>query len=153
MSSHRTSHPDEQDPWYSEGLQFECTRCGKCCGGEPGYVWVDSAEIVALAARFEMSAKTFKKEYTRRARKGRWRGVTLLEKENYDCIFWENGSGCTVYEDRPRQCRTYPFWRRVLASPQTWRDESEECPGMDRGPVRDLVQITTAVRNDGLPPD
>ena len=30
-----------QQAWYSEGLRFECTQCGACCSGEPGYVWVD----------------------------------------------------------------------------------------------------------------
>ena len=26
--------------WYRDGLRFECTRCGACCTGAPGYVWV-----------------------------------------------------------------------------------------------------------------
>ena len=31
------------EPWYRDGLRFECTRCGHCCTGAPGYVWVDAA--------------------------------------------------------------------------------------------------------------
>src|SRR5262249_20146618 len=37
------------EPWYHEGLQFRCTRCGKCCTGEPGNVWENDDEIAAIA--------------------------------------------------------------------------------------------------------
>ena len=36
------------DPWYADGLRFECTQCGDCCSGEPGYVWVDEDEIESM---------------------------------------------------------------------------------------------------------
>src|SRR5262249_1390597 len=37
------------EPWYQDGLRFECTRCGKCCSGFPGFVWVSEAELQAIA--------------------------------------------------------------------------------------------------------
>ena len=36
-------------PWYADGLRFACTQCGNCCTGEPGFVWVNDAEIAAIA--------------------------------------------------------------------------------------------------------
>ncbi len=36
-------------PWYQDGLRFTCTMCGKCCTGDPGYVWVTDEELAALA--------------------------------------------------------------------------------------------------------
>lgn len=30
--------------WDKSGLRFECVMCGKCCGGEPGSVWVSEQE-------------------------------------------------------------------------------------------------------------
>ena len=36
-------------PWYRDGLAFSCTRCGACCTGAPGYVWVSAEEIEQLA--------------------------------------------------------------------------------------------------------
>ena len=37
--------------WYADGLHFTCQQCGRCCTGEPGYVWVSRAEL-RLIARF-----------------------------------------------------------------------------------------------------
>ena len=42
-------------PWYADGLQFECTQCGDCCTGAPGYVWVNKSEIEALAAEGQLT--------------------------------------------------------------------------------------------------
>jgi Fe-S-cluster containining protein len=141
-----TTDGDEQ-PWYQEGLRFECTRCGNCCGGAPGFVWVTDEEIGALARRRGEDETVFRKRYTRRVR---GMGISLTETDNYNCIFYDNHRGCTVYEDRPRQCRTWPFWGRVVASPATWEIEASDCPGMNQGQRHDLVQIETLRRSDGL---
>ena len=59
-----------------------------------------------------MSEESFRRRYTEDVYR---RGVTLVEKaDNHDCIFYDRQRGCTVYEDRPRQCRTWPFWRPLL---------------------------------------
>ncbi len=36
-------------PWYQFGLRFQCTGCGDCCTGAPGYVWINKAEIKAMS--------------------------------------------------------------------------------------------------------
>ena len=54
--------------------------------------------------------------------------LARLEKDNYDCILWENG--CSLYEHRPSQCRTYPFWAWIVKDKETWDDVATECPGM-----------------------
>ena len=56
---------EKQKPWYSEGLRFECTQCGACCSGEPGYVWVDEAEIAAMADEMNMSVESFEHKFVR----------------------------------------------------------------------------------------
>ena len=43
------------EPWYRDGLRFECTRCGACCTGAPGYVWVTPEGMNGLAT-FTMGA-------------------------------------------------------------------------------------------------
>lgn len=142
--------PREKEPWFKDGLRFECTRCGKCCGGAPGHVWVTDTEIAALGRRFGMTEREFARRYTRRV--GRHR-VSLTETEDYDCIFFDSERGCTVYEDRPRQCHTYPFWGHALASPVTWETEARECPGIGEGRRWSLVKIQTLAKRDGLPED
>lgn len=136
------------DPWYADGLKFSCTQCGRCCGGAPGDVWISEAEIEQLARRLGMDGESFRRKYTRTVRR---RGVSLVEKANYDCIFFDKKRGCTVYEDRPLQCRTWPFWRANLRSEEDWAEESRMCPGMDRGQVFAADEIARIAADDGLP--
>jgi Fe-S-cluster containining protein len=125
------------DPWYKGGLRFECTGCGNCCTGAPGYVWVNSREIEALAGHLAMSVEEFGRRYLRRVRDR----YSLLERSNGDCIFFREGKGCTVYQARPRQCRTFPFWPEHLRSPSTWEELKASCPGAGLGRLHPPEEI------------
>lgn len=139
------------DPWYADGLRFSCTRCGHCCTGEPGFTWVDDDEIDAISERLGVDRATFLRTYTRRAWRGGRELVTLKEKTNHDCVFWAEGVGCTVYEDRPRQCRTWPFWRSNLAERSDWDEAAKGCPGMNQGEQHPAERIAATAADDGLP--
>jgi Fe-S-cluster containining protein len=130
------------DVWYADGLRFECTRCGACCTGAPGYVWVDDAEITALAKFRGDPVRQFVPLYTRPARGKR----TLKEKANGDCVFWEAGRGCTVYPVRPKQCRTWPFWASNVETPEAWERTTQICPGSGRGDLIPVEEITRRVK-------
>ncbi len=132
--------------WYQEGLRFECTQCGKCCGGEPGTVLVSPAEVQRLADSLGISLQEFSDKYTRTLPSGR---LSLRERSNYDCVFFKRGQGCTVYPERPKQCRTWPFWRGNLASQAHWQDSARECPGMDQGPLHSAQEIRAKAADDG----
>jgi Fe-S-cluster containining protein len=126
------------EPWYKDGLKFKCTGCGDCCTGAPGYVWVNQAEIDALAERLEMDSAKFEKKYVRQIGVRR----SLNEYKNGDCVFFDNKSRkCTVYEQRPRQCRTWPFWNSNLKSPEAWAETCESCPGSGKGKLYQLEHI------------
>ncbi len=119
-------------PWYSDGLRFSCTGCGDCCTGEPGYVWVNRAEIEALAAALEMPVVEFERQYVRTV------GIrkSLIERVGGDCVLFDGQTRrCLFYDARPRQCRTWPFWASNLASPAAWQETAERCPGCNRGPL------------------
>ena len=56
---------DSAKPWYSGGLRFQCTQCGDCCTGSEGFVWVNKAEIAALAIRTGLTVSEFEEQYVR----------------------------------------------------------------------------------------
>ncbi len=115
--------------WFEEGLRFECTRCGRCCGGGPGAVWVTPVEAVAIADYLGITLEEFGRRYLRRFASG---SLSLTEKPNYDCIFLENGR-CAVYPVRPAQCRLFPFWKEHMVSRSAWEEGTGFCPGVGRG--------------------
>ncbi len=135
-------HSTSDEPWYRDGLRFECTRCGNCCTGAPGFVWVSTEEIAALARLLKEPVDSVKALYTRVAS----RGLTLREKANGDCIFFAQGKGCTVYSERPRQCRTWPFWESTTRDPEAWEHTKQGCPGAGVGPLIPVEEIKRRVK-------
>lgn len=128
----------EEKPWYHKGLHFECSQCGDCCTGAPGYVWVNKEEIAGLAAAVGDEVGAFEEKYVRKI------GIrkSLVEYDNGDCVFFDGEARkCTVYEARPRQCKTWPFWDSNLKSPQAWADTCEVCPGSGQGKLYKLETI------------
>ena len=133
--------------WYRNGLRFECGRCGHCCRGA-GNVWISDAEIASLARALEVSDDELRALYTRRV--GR-RGIVLRQKRNQDCVFWHSDSGCQIYAQRPRQCRSYPFWDAVVRSRESWEAEASCCPGIGRGAPHPASSIEVSAADDGIP--
>ncbi len=128
-----------QDQWYGEGLRFQCSQCGDCCTGAPGYVWVNKSEIEALAAEMGVAdVLEFEQLYVRKI------GIrkSLKEFPNGDCVFFDNQTRkCQVYGARPRQCRSWPFWNSNLKSPEAWQATCEICPGSGSGKLYSIEQI------------
>ena len=138
---------DEQPPklpWYGNGLTFTCQQCGNCCTGAPGYVWISDHEIDRLAAFKSMSREQVMETYCRQI----GQRVSLQERRTpqglYDCIFLEevklrNGSVkriCGIYDARPLQCRTWPFWDGLLANRESWENAAGRCHGINHGSRR-----------------
>ena len=130
------------EPWYRDGLRFRCTRCGHCCTGAPGDVWVNEEELAAIAELIGEPVAEVEAMYTRQAR----RGLSLREKVNGDCVFYDRGRGCTIYPVRPRQCRTWPFWESNVARPETWDRTCAICPGSGQGELIPAEEITRRMR-------
>jgi len=127
------------------GLRFSCTLCGNCCTGPEGYVLLSDDDVTALAARVQVSREDFLARYTKDTR----RGLSLAEKQSpagLDCIFLDRDkipgkAVCGVYEHRPAQCRTWPFWNSNLSSRYAWDRAKRGCPGMDQGQRHSVQQI------------
>ena len=113
--------------WQTEGLQFGCTGCGRCCQTE-GEVWFDTDEFYDLAIHLNIPFQTALDQYTSTITGG-W--VKLKNKfiddiENDQCVFLCNDDNktCTVYNVRPTQCRTYPYWPSLLVNRGSWDNEA-----------------------------
>ena len=126
-----TSYPAE--PFYKKtGLRFSCRRCSSCCRYSPGYVFLSIKDIRDLEEILGLSLPELAVRYLRVVRIGGFFRVSLKERDNFDCILWEDG-GCLVYPKRPFQCRSFPFWSSLLASRDAWEAHARECPGIGSG--------------------
>jgi Fe-S-cluster containining protein len=130
------------------GLRFACTLCGSCCTGPSGFVLFTDDEADAMASRLGLTRGEFLDRYTRDTVLGR----SLDEKPSAfgnDCVFLDREAipgkaVCGLYEARPEQCRTWPFWKSNLESPRRWDRAARGCPGMNRGPLTppDRIRLT-----------
>ncbi|KPJ62989.1 MAG: hypothetical protein AMS15_02180 [Planctomycetes bacterium DG_23] len=136
-------------PWYENGLKFSCTRCGRCCRGAPGIVWVTREEVADIARFLNLEeAEVWVKFLRRVAFSGERRRLALKELANGDCVFFEQG--CEIYPVRPRQCRTYPFWRINLHKKAAWLRLVEECPGAGMGRLHTAAEIEKILEESPL---
>jgi Fe-S-cluster containining protein len=118
------------EPWYAPGLQFQCTQCGDCCTGSPGFVWVSDDELAAIAAHLGRPVGEVRLLDTRPAQ-GK---TSLREYPNGDCLYFNPATrGCNIYPVRPKQCRTWPFWRQNISTPEGWARTCQSCPGAGKG--------------------
>ncbi len=83
--------------------------------------------MAAMAAYLGISVTSFQSDYLVK------KGYKFSIKEkivgmSHDCIFFDRqNNGCKVYEVRPKQCITFPFWEYY----KTRVDElKRECPGI-----------------------
>lgn len=105
-----------------------CEDCqGKCCTGESGYIYVTKdealviSEFLAIDIKQLVSKYLFKKDYK----------YTIKENkiyDSYECIFFDRElNGCKIYDARPNQCKTFPFWDYYKTKIGELKDE---CPGV-----------------------
>jgi Fe-S-cluster containining protein len=130
----------KQDPnWWHDGVRFQCQGSGKCCTshGEYGFVYLNLKDRQRMAKFLKLSTAAFTKKYCDK-RDGFFH---LKERrDNPDCLFLKS-KRCGVYEARPTQCRTWPFWPEVL-EPKAWKkDVVAFCPGVGKGPVVPAASI------------
>ena len=127
--------------WYKDGLHFQCAGCGGCCTGAPGYVWLTDEEEKQIADFLNISLDEFEKTYTRMVY-GLRRSLKEIPQSNYDCVFFNSETKqCSIYDVRPAQCRTWPFWDSLLESKKAWNEASKSCPGCNQGPLIPFEEI------------
>ncbi|MEF8815042.1 MAG: YkgJ family cysteine cluster protein [Halovenus sp.] len=143
-----------------ESIGFECTRCGACCTAKG--CESTQAEDSGRPTGEEHTATVFPGEVRRlQGDDADWRdvarpmpyGIEGGEGETFewalrtdgcgDCVFYEETGGqgaCTVHEDRPLICRTYPFSVALGGTSQPMGEavdseglvRAHECEGLGR---------------------
>ncbi|MEA1891984.1 MAG: YkgJ family cysteine cluster protein [Campylobacterota bacterium] len=105
-----------------------CSTCeGRCCTGDSGYIYVSKAEIENISKLLNLEVREFVQRYL--FKKGYKYSIKEIEhNSSYECVFYDReANGCKIYEARPSQCISFPFWDYY----KTRIDElKEECPGI-----------------------
>jgi uncharacterized protein len=82
--------------------QIDCTACGNCC--RTLQVVVDDTDIRRLARGLCLPPRELERRYVKQAPDG------VKHMARTPCPFLE-GNRCSVYEDRPKSCRDFPYLR------------------------------------------
>lgn len=106
-----------------------CEACnGNCCVGESGYIWANRAEIENLASFLGLEKEIFIARYLVKV----GYKFSIIEKIDINlgncCVFFDTQKKCcSVYDARPTQCRTFPFWDYFK---EKIGELKIECPGV-----------------------
>ena len=111
--------------------KFETTACenchGACCTGESGYIYLNKKEILDIASLLKLEVAEFKNKYLYKTNY-KYSIKEIKRDDKYDCVFFDYQTAhCKIYQNRPTQCKTFPFWdyykNRV-------KELKIECPGV-----------------------
>jgi uncharacterized protein len=107
----------------------KCAECkGKCCNGESGNIWISGDEILKLADFMNMHVNQLIKLYLRKVDKN-WSILELKINNNYSCVFYDDlSNSCSIYDCRPMQCRSFPFWTYYK---NRVNELKKECPAIE----------------------
>ena len=104
MSDGQHGSPANRQVVLDPSVHYVCQRCTACCKW-PGDVRLEEDELEPIAQHLGMALQEFIATYTR-LRTNR-QGLSLIEKENHECIMLEDG-GCRIHEVKPSQCAGFP---------------------------------------------
>ncbi|MBN2857673.1 MAG: YkgJ family cysteine cluster protein [Candidatus Delongbacteria bacterium] len=115
--------------FYKHGIRFECKKCGNCCVGN-GYVFIFPVDLERLIEKSGFNLEELQRTYLSTVD-----GYTVFRDGGSGaCIFWDPiVKGCRIYEARPTQCRTFPFWKTLLYKKAKWDEGTKTCHGVGEG--------------------
>lgn len=118
-----------------EGFEFgfdssACGSCGgRCCVGESGYIFLTLKEAESIATFLGVGFEDFVLRYVKKV----GYRFSLIEKpyeDGFACVFFDTTKKqCGIYEKRPAQCRSFPFWE---GAKEQFAELCALCPGIVR---------------------
>jgi hypothetical protein len=102
--------PQTLFPQIAAQVLFRCENCGECCRGE-GYALVDEADVQEIARTLGIRPPQARARFTD-PDPGKNPGCRILKSigpERSCCLLDRQAKRCTIYNHRPRICRTFPM--------------------------------------------
>ncbi len=132
-NNHKQPITNHQSLITKDGFSYSfkpsaCSECdGRCCRGESGYIWVNKDEIEKIAKFLKIDEENFRKNYLNRVKYKFTIKEVKIDGE-FECVFFDNKTNsCQIYEVRPSQCKTFPFWEHFKTN---IKEVKEECIGI-----------------------
>lgn len=117
-------------------FRFDCHRCGHCCTGGEGHVWLEDGEVLAMAEAKGMDPAAFERLHVRTVPDPREPSRLRRSLRETDegsggrCTLLEGANHCSVYTARPSHCRTFPYWLSVMETEDGFEAARATCPGI-----------------------
>ncbi len=132
-----------QKPWYSKGLRFSCTACGRCCTshGDYQYVYLAEEDVRRISEHLGLERRAFLSQHAARDS-----GYTILRIQGEACSFLDENGRCAIYPVRPKQCESWPFWEENLERKKWEGPVTEICPGIGSGELTPAEEVERIAR-------
>lgn len=118
-------------------FSFDCHRCGNCCRVGHGQVWFEESDLPAMADAFGIQQDAFVQRFVRRI----GNRLSLLENADGSCSLLNGDAHCSIYSQRPRQCRDFPYWPQLTANSAALELAAGYCQGIQRYPSRETLKV------------
>jgi uncharacterized protein len=125
---------------YPVKVQFECSRCGLCCGDtaqKTRHILLLKGEAERIARRTGQQIAGFCVEVD-----GKLPYVYEMKKSSEGkCVFLKDNQ-CSIYPLRTLICRFYPFELKFNENKESYDfDFTVECPGINQGKPLDKADF------------
>jgi uncharacterized protein len=75
-------------------------------------------ELEKMAETRKMDVALFSKRYVRQAEGRLSLQERVINGEHFCCFFDFIDCKCTIYQSRPKQCQSFPFWNQFRKDPK-----------------------------------
>lgn len=106
-------------------VAFDCRMCGHCCEGEGGII-LSERDALRLAAGLGVSVP---EALAAHAETVGGKNRLRVGPDGF-CVFFTQGSGCSIHAFKPDVCRAWPFFKGNLIDDVSWEMIQDYCPGV-----------------------
>ncbi|MBN1232387.1 MAG: YkgJ family cysteine cluster protein [Candidatus Coatesbacteria bacterium] len=124
-------------------LRFRCIQCGACCRVEDGMVYITAIDEKSIAKHLSLPLFKFRRKYVTTDPEY-FNKKCLKNEDDGNCPFFVENK-CSIYEVRPLQCRSFPFWPEFMKEENGIKKLLELCPGFGKGKLYSKEEIEAII--------